>query len=155
MARLTFSGVDELVREMTRMGETSGPVAEAMLDAAAAVTRDAWKEVAEEHGYHVSHNMIDSIGFPTKLVSASVLIREIYPQGRDEKGVRNAEKAFYLHYGTSRIAASYWVDEAEDRADPRAFSVMDDIWGQFVETGRVPTAAVGSASGGGVTVRTT
>ena len=157
MARLDISGMDKVISDMQRLGENSGPVAEAMVDAAAAVTRDAWKETAEEYRLHDSGDMINSINFTMRGVGSGlgVLTREIYPQGTDSKGVRNAEKAYLLHYGTSRIKAKYWVDDAEERADQRVVPVMEQIWGEYLETGNVPAAAPGVASGSGISTRKT
>ena len=63
---------------------------------------------------------------------------DIYPQGKDRKGVRNAEKAFLLHYGTSKIKPTRWVDEAESRGEAYALPAMERVWNQYLETGAVP-----------------
>lgn len=157
MARLDTSGLDDLIAEMERMGQSSGDVAEAMVNAAAVVIRDVWKETAEKYDLHDTGDMIRSIGFPTppQKIGAAIF-RDVYPQGKDSKGVRNAEKAFLLHYGTSRIKAKYWVDEAEAISGPRVQKRLEEIWGEFLETGKIPTTidSVVEANDEGITTKT-
>ena len=154
MARFDTSGLDDLVREMRRMGQDSGKVAEAMVQAAAIEIREAWKEAAEEHGLRDTGAMIESIGFngPVKSIG-NALYQDVYPQGKDEKGVRNAEKAFILHYGTTRRPGTYWVDDADEKSGQRVQRRLEEMWGEFLETGKVPSVADtgGGASGSGIT----
>lgn len=155
MARLNTSGLDKLIDEMGRMGQLTGPVAEAMITEAANVTRDAWREAAEEHGLRDTGDMINSIGYPVSIIHlGAALARDIYPQGKDSKGVRNAEKAFILHYGKHGFPATYWVDDAEAKAGPRIQERLEDMWAEFNETGKVPQVSNnGAGSGSGVTKR--
>lgn len=134
MARMDTSGLDELVREMTRMGQNIGPVADEMLDTAAAIIREQWRETARAHGHVDTGAMVDSVDFPVK-GNAQALYREIYPQGNDAKGVSNAEKAFILHYGKHNKPGDYWVDEAEEKAGPEAIEACQAIWDRFLQSG--------------------
>ena len=134
MARMDTSGLDDLVNEMRRLGQDIGPVADEMLDAAAAVIRDQWKAVATEHGHVDTGAMIDSVDFPVK-GNVRAMYRDIYPQGTDAKGVKNAEKAFILHYGKHNMPGDYWVDEAEQKAGPEAVRVCQAIWDRFLKSG--------------------
>lgn len=145
---IDMSGLDELIRDMNRLGENTGAIAEAMVDAAVVEIRDAWKETAEDYGYHASGEMIESIGFPDATVkTASMLYRDVYPQGKDsETGVRNAEKAFLQHYGYKKKDGSYWVDEAEARAAPRVAARLEKMWADFLDTGKVPTVNTGDSA---------
>ena len=133
MARFDTSGLDDLIREMTRLGQDEGPVVDEMLDTAAGIIRDQWKETAREHGYIDTGAMIDSVDFTVK-GNARALYRDIYPHGKDAKGVRNAEKAFILHYGKHNMPGSYWVDEAETKAGPEAIEACQEIWDRFLES---------------------
>lgn len=153
MAKLDTPGLDELIREMQRMGEDSGEIAEAMVNAAVGVIRDEWRASAERHDLKVSGALIDSIGFPAPVQNiAGIVYRDVYPQGKDGRGTRNAEKAFILNFGTSRIPAKYWVDEAEQAAKPKIQQRLEQIWGEFLDTGRVPAIADSTGStGDGVT----
>lgn len=152
MARMDMPDMSKIINEMLSMGQKTGAVAEAMIDAAALVTKESWQQEAERRGYHASGEMFDSIGSPVLMKTAYALTRDIYPQGKDSKKVGNAAKAFYLHYGTSRIKASYWVDDAESAARQPAYQAEADIWEEFLETGKIPAAS--GSSGSGVTKRT-
>lgn len=139
MARFDTSGLDKIIKEMERLGELSGSCALAMCNAAAAEIRDAWKESAEEHELRDTGAMIESIGFPAPPTQiGSVVYQDIYPQGKDAKGTRNAEKAFILHYGTSKIPATYWVDDADEKSEPRVTERLNAIWAEYLATGKVP-----------------
>ena len=150
MARIDTDGLDDLINEMTRMGESGKDVAKVMVAAAGAEIRSAWRESAEEHRLRKTGAMIDSIG-PTGPVQSlgDAVYQDISALGKDSKGTRNAEKAFILNYGTSRMKPTHWVDEAEAAAGPRVQEKLEEIWGQFLETGKVPVVPdTGSASGG-------
>ena len=134
MARMDTSGLDDLINEMRRLGQDSGPVVDEMLDTAAGIIRDQWRETAREHGHVDTGAMIDSVDFPVK-GNARAMYRDIYPQGKDAKGVRNAEKAFILQYGKHNMPGSYWVDEAETKAGPEAIAACQAIWDRFLQSG--------------------
>ena len=131
MASIDTVGLDELVNQMRRLGQDVGPVADEMLNTAAGIIRDQWKATAKRYGHVDTGAMVDSVDFPVK-GNARALYRDIYPQGTDEKGVRNAEKAFILHYGKHNMPGTYWVDDAEDKAGPEAIAACQEIWDRFL-----------------------
>lgn len=133
MASFDTSGLDDLINEMQRLGQNEGPVVDEMLDAGAAIIRDRWKDSAKEHGHIDTGAMVDSVDFPVK-GNARALYRDIYPQGKDSKGVRNAEKAFILHYGKHNMPGSYWVDDAERKAEPEVTEKCQAIWDRFLQS---------------------
>lgn len=153
MARFESPGMDALIREMEKMGEESGAVAEAMVNAAVDVIRDEWVKSAEDHDLKNYGDMIDSIGFPAPVQKAgNILYRDVYPQGKDRNGVSNAEKAFVLNYGRHNLEPTYWVNEADQASGPRVQRRLEEIWGEFLDTGKVPAVPdAGGTSGDGVT----
>lgn len=145
MARFEIDGMDEIIDKMKSMQMLTGKVAETMLMAAAAEVREAWRESAEEHAHRNTGQMIASIGYPRKPTAASdSLTIDIYPQGKNTGGVRNAEVAFVLHYGTSKMPGSRWVDDADSKSGPRVTAAMTRIWDTYLETGTVPAVEVPS-----------
>ena len=139
MAQMNVTGLDAVIRDMARLGEMTGKAADAMLMAGAAVYQERWKHSAEEHGHVDTGDMVASVGYsgtPKTIEDARTL--DVYPQGKDRKGVRNAEKAFILHYGSSSIKGSRWVEDAERDAERPAQEAMADIWDEFVTTGNIP-----------------
>ena len=135
MARFDADGLDGVIRQMAELGELSGPVADRMLLAGAEQVRLAWQQSAEAHGHRDTSDMIRSIGYaraPRDIEGVRAI--DIYPQGKDHKGVRNAEKAFVLHYGTSRMRGSRWIDDADAYAGPLVQAEFERIWDDFLRT---------------------
>lgn len=134
MARFETRGFDELLAEMKRLGELSGEVADRMLLAGAEEVKEAWKTSAKKHGHRDTGDMIDSIDYPRKPKDAGgVRSVDIYPQGKDRKGVRNAEKAFVLNYGTKKNPGSHWVDDADAASGEPVMAAMTAIWDEHLK----------------------
>lgn len=133
MARFRTAGLDDVIDEMRRLGADSGGIADEMLMAGAEKVREAWKSAAQMHGHIDTGDLFDSIGYArqTKTIG-DVKSIDIYPQGKDRKGVRNAEKAFVLHYGTSRRPGSRWVDDADAISEETAIPAMVEVWDKYI-----------------------
>ena len=63
MAKMDTSGLDELIREMQRLGQDEGPVVDEMLDTAAGIIREQWRETAKRHGHVDTGAMVVSVDF--------------------------------------------------------------------------------------------
>ena len=140
MARFDTSGLQDVLDEMTRLGESSGPVAEKMIMAGAEKVKQAWKRSAKEHEYfkgggkYATGDMINSIGYPRKPTRiGAALEMDIYPQGKNRRGRRNAEVAFVLHYGTSKMDPSRWVDDADRYSEETVVPAMREIWNDYIK----------------------
>ena len=134
MARFDVSGLDETIEDMKRLGQMTGQTADAMLMAGAEEVRKAWRQSAEEHRHRDTGDMIASIGFARKPKEiGSIRSIDIYPQGKDKRNIRNAEKAFILHYGTTKIRGSRWVDDADKISEQTVVPVMIRVWEQFLQ----------------------
>ena len=132
MARFDVSGLDETIEEMKRLGQMTGQTADAMLMAGAEEVRKAWRQSAEEHRHRDTGDMIASIGFARKPKEiGSIRTIDIYPQGKDKRNIRNAEKAFILHYGTTKIRGSRWIDDADKISEQTVAPAMIRVWEQF------------------------
>lgn len=141
MARIDLTGFEDALAEMRKRGEQSGPVALALLGVGAAAAVESWRETITRLGLVDTGAMRDSIAPSAPKDNGGILYREITAKGTDAKGTRNGEKAFILHYGTSRIKASYWWDTAERDAEPKVTAAMTAAWNSYTETGDVPAAA--------------
>ena len=139
MATMKTDGLDEVFRAVTSVGEDTGRLTDDMLLAAAEVVREEWRRSAGEHGHRYTGSMIESIGYarkPTKVSDVKSIA--IYPQGKDKRGTRNAEKAYILHHGTKSkrgdkgIKGSGWVDEAEEAAGPKVERTMLEIYEKYL-----------------------
>lgn len=154
MARFDTIGLDELLEDMKRLGELSGDVADKMLMAGADVVKDEWRKSAEKNQLRDTGDMIESIGFPRQPKTiGGIRTIDIYPQGKDRKGVRNAEKAFILNYGTQGtssenakrkrensdkrkgpgIPATHWVDDADKASGEPVMEAMGKIWDEHLK----------------------
>ena len=143
MARFDMSGLDETIREMERLGQKSGDAAKAMLQAGAEKVKTAWRAAIMSHELVRTGEMLGSVGFrPQPKKAGDDLSIEIYPQGVDYKGVRNAEKAFILHYGTSRHKPTRFVDDADKMSEALAVPAMESVWDEYIQTGTVPRVAL-------------
>jgi len=134
MARFETDGLDDVLEEMERMGETIGETADKMLMAGAEEVKKAWKASAERNVHRDTGDMIASINYPRKPKTANgIRSIDIYPQGKDKKGVRNATKAFVLNYGTSKHKGSHFVDQADDKAAEPVQTVYRKIWDEHLK----------------------
>lgn len=146
MARLFISGFDELEEELKKMGEATGDLAKAMVLAGSDLMATQMETTARAYG-HIGKNrkdylggqMIAAIGYAKNPREVGGVIRnDIFPKGTDSKGVRNAEKAFLLHYGWSGYKGDHWFDEAIQLGEEIAYDKMYGMMRHFAETGEVP-----------------
>ena len=140
MARFDTSGLQDVLDEMTRLGEATGPVAEEMIMAGAEKVKQAWVLAAREHGYYPgggpysTGDMINAIGYPRKPTRIGAALEiDIYPQGKNRRGRRNAEVAFVLHYGTSKMRGSRWVDDADRYSGETVVPAMQERWDKHIK----------------------
>ena len=134
MASLNYEGLDEVMASMKSHGELVGKVADKMLMAGAEEVKKAWAASARKHGHKDTGDMIKSIDYSRSPKTAKdIRTIAIYPQGKDRKGIRNAEKAFILHYGTSSKKGSHWVDDAEAMAEEDVIRVYEQIWDEHLK----------------------
>lgn len=132
--------MDELFDEWRKLEKDADPLAKAMVQAGAEVVKKAWKDTAEAYQLRDTGAMIDSIGFNKEPESlGDIKWADVYPQGKDARGVRNAEKAFINHFGSTRVPRLGWVDVADDMAADGALNAMEQIYDQYMATGVVPT----------------
>jgi len=136
MARLDMSGMDEVIEQMKNMHMLSSKVADEMLLAGAQVMKDSWKRTIASFGLIDTGDMLKSVGYPRQPKDINdVRTIDVYPQGKDRDGVRNAEKAFVLHYGRSNMGPTEFVDAAEQQAKKEADAAMEKIWDDFINNG--------------------
>jgi HK97 gp10 family phage protein len=137
MARFDTSGIDDIIDEVTRLGDAGREVGDKMLMAAAEEVKDAWRASARKHNLKDTGDMIESIDYAKKPKDVGgVREIDIYPQGKDRKGVRNAEKAFIHEYGSSSTKAKKWVTKADEASGPKVQAAMEREYDKFLNGGR-------------------
>ena len=135
MARMEFSGTQELMDQLFAESERLERKATEMLGEAGKVVVDAWKQAITEAGHappgksrRATGDLLNSIRASAVKKNGDAYITSIYPHGRDRKRQRMADIAFVLHYGTSKIKGDHFVDDAEAKADEAAQAVMEQVW---------------------------
>lgn len=135
MARMEFSGTQELMDELFAESERLERKATEMLGEAGKVVVDAWKQAITEAGHappgksrRATGDLLNSVRASAVKKNGDAYTTSIYPHGRDRKRQRMADIAFVLHYGTSKIKGDHFVDDAEAKADEAAQAVMEQVW---------------------------
>lgn len=132
MARFNVTGMEAVIKDMHRLSQQSGAVADEMLQAGAEVVVEAWKTSIQSHGHIDTGAMLRSVR-PTKAATTGdVRSITVYPQGSDKHGVRNATKAYIANFGRTRQRATGFVFDAERAAEGPAQSAMVAIWDRFI-----------------------
>lgn len=124
--RLDTEGIEGLAEWLLKQADIKDGLTQ-MLDAGAKEVQKCWREEAEARGHRDTGAMIASIGYKGVNVTNTGGYVEVYPRGTD-KGTRNAEKAFILNYGSSRIKGDGWVHAAEGKAEDRALEAMQEVF---------------------------
>lgn len=133
MAKFEINGVDRVIDELGRMGALTGPMAEEMIREGARKIVGTWKSVIERRGHVDTGAMLKSVKSKKPSGGTEVLIREIYPLGEDAKGVRNAEKAFILHYGWKSRQGDHFIEEIMDESVEPAVSAMEAVMDKYMK----------------------
>lgn len=169
MARLEFSGIKEIQKQLEKIATLdNGRVAKLMLQAGSKPVETEWRRVAQiQHSEHYSlqGKRVKSTGQMKQAVGSKRVRKNkygwyivTYPLGTEEYEYirkdgakvprirhgqivkfRNAEKAFYNHYGffnklTGKfVQGSRWVTMAEQYAKPQAEREMQKIWDEYIK----------------------
>ena len=135
MARMEFTGTQELMDELFAESERLERKATEMLGEAGKVVVDAWKQAITDAGHappgksrRATGDLLNSVRASAVKKNGDAYTTSIYPHGRDRKRQRMADIAFVLHYGTSKIKGDHFVDDAEAKADEAAQAVMEQVW---------------------------
>ena len=106
-----------------------------MLSDASKIVIQAWKDAITEAGHappgkskRGTGAMIDGVKATAIKKNGDAYTCSVYPHGKDKKGVSNAEKAFVLNYGTSKIRGDHFVQNAEEKSAALAEAAMQRAW---------------------------
>lgn len=100
MATVKVNGVELLERQLNRMGR---PMIRQIVEAGAKAAEKRMAENVRLRRHVRTGDMLESIGeneYREFLGGGSV---DVYPQGDDRKGVRNATKAYVINYGRGGV----------------------------------------------------
>lgn len=99
MARVSVNGFELVEDQLSRMGR---PMIRRIVEAGAHAAETRMAENTKARRHVRTGDMLESIGeneYRETLGGGSV---DVYPQGDDRKGVRNATKAYVINYGRGR-----------------------------------------------------
>lgn len=124
-----LSAINDIAEKLKMLGDVNNNgVTEKILGAGAEIAVNEWKTGVQGAGHVDTGAMLNSVKARTE-----GNISEIYPQGKDKKGVRNAEKAFILHYGNSDKLGDRFVDDIEKEIENKAPEVMQEAFEKYLE----------------------
>ncbi len=92
-------------------------MAKEMVNEGAKVIAQTWKSIIREVRHIDTGDMLESVSADEAEQNGGTTASEIYPHGVDRKGVRNAEKAFLLHYGWKAGQAARGKKTGKGRKD--------------------------------------
>lgn len=134
MADITFSGFDEMIRALDAAGKLDDAAVQDILEAGANVALDEIRGSVRRSRYKISN-------YAEYIQKSRVKRRRdgdpyisIYPNGKNERGVKRATILFVLNYGRRQgsrnrggeIDADYFWTNASKRAQDRAAKAMED-----------------------------
>lgn len=110
MGKFDFNIPPDFIKTLGKLSDVDA-LAPKMIDEATPILQSSVKSTLSRHKQ--TGEMISSIKRTrAKKKKNGGYIGTVRPTGTDAKGVRNMEKAAYLEYGTSKQAASPWIDAA-------------------------------------------
>lgn len=136
MAKFNIVGFDDVEKELLKRSRKAETAVPKMLKAGAEVLIKAQKAVSKEMGVYDTGEFHDSIKATKIKEKDGAQYVDVYPQGTDSKGVRNATKGFIAEYGTSSIAARPWMSTANTRYAEDVHDAMRAAWEEEATDGR-------------------
>lgn len=131
MARFNMVGLKRIEREIARRASLLDEAAPEMLKAGTDVLVEYQRGSIIEKGLIDTGAMLDSVKAGSVKYGNNGYYQEVWPQGRDEKGERNAKKGFVLEYGRSDMNATHWMSEANDAAEEEVIDAMRKVWNEY------------------------
>lgn len=126
--------IDSIANELKNLGaEVENALGDEILDAGAEVAVTEWKNEIQRNGHVKTGDMLNSVKAKKVSNSKRGNVREIFPQGKDRKGVRNAEKARVLSNGTSKKTGSHFADTAEKNAETKSVIRMQAVFDEYLK----------------------
>lgn len=138
MARFNVVGLDDLQEQMLQRAKIAEEAVPEMLKAGGAVMQEAQR--AEIRTMFRSRRSTGDLA--VSIVVSKIKERdngkmvEVYPDGKDRHGVRNATKGFVLQYGRKNMPARPWFTAANTKAADAVNDEMRRVWEAKQNDGR-------------------
>lgn len=132
MADFNVTGLDDVMKEMMSHQAAVEIAVPVMLNAGAEILIQAQKQQVESMKIFDTGDTLNSIkGDKIKKDKDGNSFIDVYPQGKDRKGVRNAEKAFVAEYGKSNEPARPWMRTANAKCSDEVTAKEKEIWDKY------------------------
>lgn len=130
MARFEVSGIEDIQDRLLKREAAATKAIPIMLKAAGAVLAKAQQEEIQgtftgDRSTGDLAKSIKSTGVKTKGETKFV---EVYPQGNNRRGERNATVGFVLQYGRSNMPARPWFTSSNEKTAPNVQEAMRKVW---------------------------
>ena len=146
MAKFVVSGLIELQKEIAKISELdNGALAKQMLREGSKDVANVWHEEAQRRHNKHTGNMNRSIGSSNPKKNKIGRYTVTYPMGTEarirhgvEIKMRDAEKAFYQHYGYINpwnglfYSGDRWVEIVDMRSEPLVDKTMQQIFDKWL-----------------------
>lgn len=137
MAKLSVSGIDDLMLSLEEVASIPDDVAAAMLDAEAQVVEEAQIAEGMSMGVYDTGQTLRSIR-RGKMKRGTDGTRMVYvtPQGENDRGERNATVAFVNEYGapSRKIPPRPFIATANEKAADPAVAEAEKIYDEFLKS---------------------
>lgn len=139
MAKVEFSGIDQLELSFAEVAKLPDEVVDAMLDARADVVVAAQRQAAERmlKGPYDTGETVRSIKKGKPKLRDGQRVLYVTPTGSRKRGkakaVRNAEIAFINEYGTRKIPARNFIRTANESCADAAVAAEFEVYSRYLE----------------------
>lgn len=130
MAKFNVVGLDDVQEQMLKREKITGEAVPEMLKAGGAVMKEAQESeiLSTFRSDRSTGDLAASIIVSDVKDTGSGKMVEVYPDGKDRHGVRNATKGFVLQYGRKNMPARPWFTAANTKAADAVNDEMRRVW---------------------------
>lgn len=147
MAKFEFNGMDEICASFEQLANITDEDKMSVIMPAARLLADLHKEKVKALFRQISGNLAGSISIQRKSdddgVYASIYMKGKHPSSgtgkrkhkhsNGEYSGTNAEVGYILEYGSPRIAATHWMENANEEAADDVVATQQAAWDEMLE----------------------
>ena len=132
MGSFKINGLDSLIDDLSALAALPDSVAEDMLNAGADIIEAEQHKMAKSMGVYDTGVTEGSIKKTKVKKTATGKSIDIFPQGVNSDGNRNAEVAFINEFGKIRQPARPFIRTANEAAEERATEAEEKVYNDFL-----------------------
>jgi HK97 gp10 family phage protein len=132
MADFNVTGLDDVIKDMMQHQKAAEEAVPEMLKAGAEILVKAQRDEIRSMKLVDTGDMMKSIkSDKIKKDPDGNSYIDVYPQGKDRKGVRNADKAFIAEFGKHGEPARPWMRTANAKSAEEVTDAEKEIWDKY------------------------